>query len=422
MRINYFFKKHIIFTLLVIILYAIFIFFHQQRIQKNAGLGWDGVFYNSIYEVFKGEGGQTDKILQDFNYNTYDEMFNKGEPFNQRIGVPYLASILKMDKFLAFSVINLSAFFIGIFLFINKWKSKIFLAIIFTFYLMLTPQIPFRFSLFYPISVEGGLFLFLFLVIVFYNKPNVILFLTILFLPFKEGCVLIGIVYFISLLINNIAKRKFNIILLLFKITFLVIIYFFYKKILQYYFNVELESHGIKTIFFWINQNIYNPIFYIRLIACFFVVFSGFSIFYFKKIAENRIITQKFLFIFILAPILVFSGSDITRILCIILPFLFDDILDLNLSNQDYLWLLFCFLLFLPLKFPFLNLEFSDNQNIGEGFFLTQPEYLKVRYNLYYIIYSMIMILILYSSVFNKYILNNDKILRLTKNKSSMPK
>jgi hypothetical protein len=71
------------------------------------------------------------------------------------------------------------------------------------------------------------------------------------------------------------------------------------------------------------------------------------------------------------------------------------------------------FILFVPLKFPFLILEFKDGMNLGEGFFVTQPEFLNVTKVLCYIAYSILALLLLNSTIFEKYVLNNDKILKL---------
>ncbi|MDR2121885.1 MAG: hypothetical protein LBP34_02055 [Flavobacteriaceae bacterium] len=429
-------KKGITISLIsVILLYIAFVFQFQHRIEKNNGLGWDGTYYNAIYENFMDDPSEI-VSAKDINLNkkaditTYKELFKEGAPFNQRIGVPYIASLLKTDKFSAFTTINLVCFFIGLISLLYKWKVKNgIIALIFAFCLLLTPQMPFRLTLFYPMNVDGVLFLYLCWVICLYNRPLLILILTLSFLPFKEATILIGVIYFFSTIIyslffsgNSFSKEKKKYLWCVSSISVILAGYIFYRFLLIQYLDINFRDSGIDTILFWVNKNIFNYTFYIRLLACMFVVFSGYWIFYLKKIIEDKKITHKFVFIVCLFPFLIFSGTDVTRILCILLPVLLDEILDLNLFGKDYVWITSCFILFIPLKFPFLILDFKDNYEIGEGFFITQAEYLRLRYSLFYVAYSLTVLILLFSPIFKKHILNHDKIFRPTKNKSSISK
>lgn len=130
----------------------------------------------------------------------------------------------------------------------------------------------------------------------------------------------------------------------------------------------------------WIKIFLVDYKFYIRLVAVSFTVFGVFLFFYIRKLIINFKYDNSFnhfsIFIFILIGILIFSGSDITRILCISLIFILNEILNLNITKSEAKALKISSIIAVVLKFPLLILQFNDNMTIGQGFFITQPEYI----------------------------------------------
>lgn len=169
-------QVYLILSITSIFIFASFMF--QHTIEYNQGLGWDGIEYSLIYHHF----------------NNHNVSFNEiAFPFNQRIGVPYLAHLLPFDKFTSFKIINLFSVFLGIALLIKKWGINS-ISALFILFIILTPQLPFRLTLFYPINTDGILFLYIILVIIFFKNPFWVFLFSIFFLPFKEASILIGFV------------------------------------------------------------------------------------------------------------------------------------------------------------------------------------------------------------------------------------
>lgn len=359
-------KSQIYIILLFSLLFIVISGFIQPTIEFNNGLGWDGEQYSFIYDFFENKHIDYEKIIF---------------PFNQRIGAPFLAHFLPFDIFTAFKIINLTSFGLGIILLLRKWKIHS-LSLLFIFFLIITPQLPFRLTLFYPVQVDGIMFLYYTLVITCFNKPQWVFLFSFFFLPFKESTILINFMYFLSLIIYNflIYKTIFNKKILLYTTTLLscFLMLYSHQYFIHIFFNTNNFESSFKTILMWMKTYLLDYKFYIRLIACLFVVFGPLLFFYWKKILADRAnIDQKFIFISMLGCILIFSGSDITRILCICLLFVMDAIMDTKKTNVELSILKTGLILASIIKFPYLIMKFDNHMTIGEGFFIMQPEYIN---------------------------------------------
>lgn len=363
-----------------IFIYIIFSLFNQTVIQYSGGLGWDGASYHQVYEYFRGEPVQYNQITS---------------PFNQRVLLPLIASFFNYDKFYIFKIINLICFFCGSFILLYKWKFST-IPLMFLFYLILTPQIPFRLTLFYPFNIDGVMYLYYSLIILFFGKPIKVFYLSLVFTPFKESALLIGIIYFVSLIIYNILSQKVfsykynkKIILMLF---FLIVSLILYPKIIRLFLQgAETFQNPLDTILGWIRRYLLDYKYYVKILGALAIVFGGFLYYYFKN---SNWLNHQLFFIVILTPILIFSGSDTTRILCISLPFVLDGIIKTCTTKKDLLWIAISFFCICAIKFPLMNLTFTNEMKIGEGFFITQPEYMPLRYSLVYITTALAAIII----------------------------
>lgn len=355
-----------------IIIYIFYGFINQKQIKKENGFGWDGVYYNAAYQIFSDKEKEVYKSNE--HNDTYYELYQNADPFNKRIGVPMLASKLPFDSVFSFKLINLTAFFLGLFILYYKWgKISITLSLVFILTILVTPQMPFRLTLFYPFSVDGVQFLFISLMIFFYEKPLYVMLASMLFLPFKESTVPICCIYLGT---RFLMHRKLKYLLYIAPV---LLLFWIYLKVGSKIFGFNSESNGIAVMKYFFTQfygTIKNTV---KLIACFFIVFSSF-LFIKRKFSE-----QTLFFIFLVALLSV-SGSDLTRIFCIALPFLFDELINKDKVKDIFLYLII-FILFVPYKFIFTILEFQDNNKIGEGFFVTNLEYQDINKSIFFLIY-----------------------------------
>lgn len=361
--------------ILFVIIYITYGFLNQKQIKKENGFGWDGVYYNAAYQIFSGKEKETYKSKE---YNdTYYELNHNADPFNKRIGVPWLASKLPYDSVFSFKLINLTAFFAGLFLLYSRWSKKnLTLTLIFIFSMVVTPQMPFRLTLFYPFSVDGVQFLCLSLMIFLYEKPLYVILASIFFMPFKESAVPICCIYLGTLFLM---QRKFK--YLLYTIPVLVV-FWIYLKLGSKILGFNDQSNGLEVIKYFFHQFYGTFKNTVKLVACFFIVFSSF-LFIKRKFSE-----QTLFFIFLIALLSV-SGSDLTRIFCVALPFLFDELINNDKVKNIALYLIIL-ITFLPYKFIFTILEFQDSNKIGEGFFITNLEYQEVDKSIYFLMYFLV--------------------------------
>lgn len=361
--------------ILFIILYITYGFFNQKQIKKENGFGWDGVYYNAAYQIFSHKENE---IYKSHEYNsTYYDLNHNADPFNKRIGVPLLASKLPFDSIFSFKLINLTAFFLGLSLLFYRWgKKSITLTLIFIFSMVVTPQMPFRLTLFYPFSVDGVQFLFISLMIFFYEKPIYVILASILFMPFKESTIPMCCIYLGT---RFLMQRKLKYLLYTIPV---LLLFLLYLKVGSKIFGFNNQSNGLEVIKYFFIQfygNIKNTV---KLIACFFIVFSSF-LFIKRKFSE-----QTLFFIFLVALLSV-SGSDLTRIFCVALPFLFDELINNDKVKNIFLYLI-TLIIFLPYKFIFTILEFQDSNKIGEGFFVINLEYQEVNKSIFFLIYFVV--------------------------------
>ncbi|MDR6923166.1 MULTISPECIES: hypothetical protein [Chryseobacterium] len=367
--------------ILFIISYIAFGFITQKQIGKENGLGWDGVYYNAAYQVFSDKGNELYKS-KDHN-NTYYNLYHDADPFNKRVGVPELATALPFDAATSFKLINLIAFFSGLILLMYKWgKKNITIALIFILSILITPQMPFRLTLFYPFTVDGVQFLFIALMLWFFDKPLYVILASILFMPFKESTIPICCIYLGT---RFLIYRKFKYLLYIVPV---VLLFWGYLQLGAEIFGFNSESVGLGALEFFFHRfygEIENTV---RLLACFFIVFSSF-LFIRRKFSE-----QTLFFTFLIALLSV-SGSDLTRIFCVALPFLFDELINNDKIKNVFLYLII-FIIFLPYKFAFTILEFQDSNEIGEGFFITNFEYLDVKKSIFFLIYFVVCNLLLF--------------------------
>ncbi len=366
----------------IIILFIIYTFCVQKQIQKENGFGWDGVYYNAMYQKFKGNGSKLYES-KDLLYNkTYDEL-TKEDPFNKRIGVSYVASKIPFSEVVSFKIINLVGFFSGLLLLFIKWsKQNRTIALIFILYIVLTPQMAFKGALFYPVYVDGAQFFFLSLIVFFFEKPKYVFLISLIFLPFKETAIPLSCIYFGSkILWEKSLKYIIYIIPTL-------LVYFIYLKFLSYVLNIPSTSNGLKVLKYYILDYYADYKNIIKTTACFFVAFSYF-------IFINRKFTYKTLFFVFLVLLLAVSGSDTTRIFLIALPFLFDELVETKQNNNVLIYT--AMLLFsIPYKFIFTELSFNDFNKIGEGFFIINLEYRHIYYSLFFLVYFALSSIILF--------------------------
>ncbi|WP_223606670.1 hypothetical protein [Chryseobacterium sp. OSA05B] len=367
--------------LFFIIAYIIYGFLNQKQIKKENGFGWDGVYYNAAHQTFSNKENEVYKS-NEYN-NTYYELYSNADPFNKRIGVPQLTSKLPFDSVFSFKLINLIAFFLGLVILCYKWSKKnLTIALVFIFSIIVTPQMPFRLTLFYPFSVDGVQFLFIAIMIFFYEKPLYVILASIFFMPFKESTVPICCIYLGT---RFLMRRKLKYLLYTIPV---LLLFWMYLKLGSKIFGFDSDSNGLAIIKYFFIQFYGTITNTVKLVACFFIVFSLF-LFIKRKFSE-----QTLFFIFLIALLSV-SGSDITRIFCVALPFLFDELINNDKRKNVFLYLIIL-IISLPYKFIFTILEFHDNNKIGEGFFITNLEYQEVNKSIIFLVYFAVCNLILF--------------------------
>lgn len=375
----YFFEMSL---LLIILAYIFYVFAAQKQIQRENGFGWDGVFYNAMYQKFKGNGEELYKSKDSLYNKTYNDL-TKEDPFNKRIAVPFIAAKLPFQEVLSFKIINLVGFFSGLILLFIKWsKESLIITLIFLLYITVTPQIAFRGAVFYPVYVDGAQFFFLALMVYFFDNPKYIFFISIVFLPFKETAVPLSCIYFgCRILWERSIKYLVYIVLSL-------LIYFLYLKFLSSYLEIPGYSNSLKVFKYYIKYYFNDFRNLVKLVACFFMAFSYF-------VFVKKIFTVKTLFFIFIVSLLALSGSDTTRILLIALPFLLDELVETKQNNNVILYgamLLFA----LPYKFIFTELKFNDFNKVGEGFFITNLEYRSLSENIYFLLYFSVSAIVLF--------------------------
>ena len=377
--------------LLIIVSYIIYISCTQKQIERENGFGWDGVYYNAMYQRFQEKGADIYQSKDPLFNKTYNKLTTE-DPFNKRVMAPYLASKMPFTEVVSFKVLNLLGFFTGFILLFIKWsKNNRIIALILLLYILLTPQMAFRGTLFYPIHVDGVQFFFISLIVFFFNNPKYVFLISIIFLPFKETAVPLCCIYFGSKILWERSARY------LIYIIMIILIYFTYLQLLSYKLNISSRSNSIDVITYYVQYYFMNYKNLIKLISCFFIAFSYF-IFIKRKFTFNT------LFFIFLCSLLALSGSDTTRIFLIALPFLFDEIINSKENNNILLYssmLLFS----IPYKFIFTELTFTDHNKIGDGFFMVNLEYGDIMDNVYFLAYFAFSALFMF--IFNNRLLRN---------------
>lgn len=375
----YFFEMSLLF---IILAYIFYVFAAQKQIQRENGFGWDGVFYNAMYQKFKGNGEELYKSKDSLYNKTYNDL-TKEDPFNKRIAVPFIAAKLPFQEVLSFKIINLIGFFSGLILLFIKWsKESLIITLIFLLYITVMPQIAFRGAVFYPVYVDGAQFFFLALMVYFFDNPKYIFLISIVFLPFKETAVPLSCIYFgCRILWERSLKYLVYIVLSL-------LIYFLYVKFLSSYLEIPGHSNSLKVFKYYIKYYFNDFRNLVKLAACFFIAFSYF-------VLIRRKFTVKTLFFIFLVSLLALSGSDTTRILLIALPFLLDELVETKQNNNVILYgamLLFS----IPYKFIFTELKFNDLNKVGEGFFITNLEYRPLSESIDFLLYFSVSSIVLF--------------------------
>lgn len=376
--------------LLIIVSYIFYVFAVQKQIQRENGFGWDGVFYNAMYQKFKGNGEELYKSKDSLYNKTYNDL-TKEDPFNKRIAVPFIASKMPFSEVSSFKIINLIGFFSGLILLFIKWsKESLIITLIFSFYIIVTPQIAFKGAVFYPVYVDGAQFFFLSLMVYFFDNPKYIFFISILFLPFKETAVPLSCIYFGCRILWERSLKYLTYIVLS------LLVYLFYLKFLSSYLDIPSQSNSLKVLKNYMKYYFTDFRNLIRMAACFFMAFSYF-------VFVKRKFTVKTLFFICLVSLLALSGSDTTRIFLIALPFLLDELVETKQNNNVILYgamLLFS----LPYKFVFTELKFNDFNKVGEGFFITNLEYRPLSESLFFLLYFLVssIVLLLLKNILKK--------------------
>ncbi len=372
----------------------------QKPIEYQQGMGWDGRYYFAAYNVFKGKGAEILPAVD--GHVTNFEFVKKGFPFNQRWGIPFLASLLPFSAAVSFKVIDLLFFAAGSFLLFFKWAKdakQYLLPLMLITWLIVLPLCPFRGALFYPFNVDGAQYLYLALLLLTWKNINYVSLITILFLPFKESALIFYIIYVIcSIVIFYIAEQnsssRYNSIkyisrnLLFTGIT--LFSFFVYRKILLHN-GMELGS-SFHTIIEWVNVRLFDPEFYVRLLVSIFFAYGYFLFIFLENVKLASVIKDThFLFFLLLFLILPFTGSDLTRIVGSLLPVLFDMIVKFSKRRPVNLGkIILAIILFLPLTNPVHILWFNQDSKIGEGIFEFTGEWASI---------SRVMIIFIYGTV-----------------------
>lgn len=291
-----------VFTLATI--FAVGYFYFQPQIIAGNGCGWDGIEYSKIFN----------NIVSNSNIAV-------SFPFCNRIGTPFLASIIGIqDIFLSFKIVNtfFAILFSLVIYAISRSVGFNFYYSMFSFFLTVGLFFsPIRFIPFYPVYTDPAFLALLAISFLFLIKHRFGLSFFFLFIafPFREAAIYIAPVFlFFSFYLDGIKKN------ILYKFAFAFIGIIITKVLISYYFNCN--GSQIKTAIMWAYKGLSDPQRFISFIAA--ISMTAAPMIYIKDIPNLSKIEKISILGFLISAALAFvGGSDSTRIFYSFFPIYF---------------------------------------------------------------------------------------------------
>lgn len=363
-------KNYISIALLSFTSLLIFIFYYlnQPSLDYNQCLKCDGNSYLSIYDFFNEQQSE------------YAIKF----PFNGRLFVPFLASILPFSsKLLNFHLLNVFFIIISITAIYILWSDlKIgrTLKFIGLFWLIFHWIGIIRHQIFDVANVDTPLYFFhtLLLLIVYRKKYNWLPILAIIATSQKESFP----VYLIVLLLFTYAYNRFYEQYFHLKpIVISLILAFATKIIINFYFPpIEQGINSFIAVLFYIKQIFINPESLVVWVVAVFTSYGAFLLLAFIIKSEEKIKPEhQLLFLFAMLSIVlsIIAGGDFTRISFLGFPFVMTWIL-IRIKTTSVFNILIAFTISVPLlrilspipEPDYINnfhpwfIEFSSNETV----------------------------------------------------------
>ena len=313
---------------------------NQATIDYEKCVKCDGNEYSTIYNYFDNK---TDK-------------YNVTFPFNTRVLIPYLATLIGFEKtILNFHFINFCFCIISIvmiYLLWSKLKIPITLIHIGLFWLVFHWTGIIRLNVFDPITVDLPLYTFhaSLVYIIFSKKYNWLSLLTLIAITQKESfTVYIGLLFIYALIHNKFYENYFP----LKPIIAALIISIITKIVLTYFYPSSANHPGsIIAVLFYIKQIFIYPLSIIRWVIAIFIAYGVFILLSIQNLKQTIKISPELNILTILTVVSlmlgIVAGGDFTRIIFLGFPFVMTWILIL-LKNKSILLSLLSLFLSIPI-------------------------------------------------------------------------
>ena len=318
----------------------------QPQVTLNGGLGWDGINYYSMYEHFIK--GYSDLPLS--------------APFHQRLGIPFLASLLPLNSRHAFYLIH-SLFWLGaVVFFVLTCRKALHIPHSLTILAVVFLQIHWisvpRGASSYTYTVDSSAIFFMALLAYLFfsrHKGIFVVICAIIGSAFKETIVLWCICLAMgAIFIEDRNDRKSLLNTIIVAIFFSTLTSYISGKV----FGVESHGGPLNTIIFWFKIRALEPSAYSRYLAATFNAAGGFlaialslSIEHFRNINKTQNYLPAFVATTIYLAVCFLAGSDLTKFAFMSFPLTLPIILSLideYIDKNNYWWAIFLVILGLP--------------------------------------------------------------------------
>jgi hypothetical protein len=309
----------------VLIVILFFIGLHsslQSQIQVGGGFGWDGLQYKKIYDFFLS-----------------GDLATVAFPFCNRIGTPFLASLLNgLGVTTAFKVVNLT--FAAIFSFSTYFICKSLgfplVSRLFALFLTIVPFFsPVRFTAFYPVYTDPAFLAFLSLGILslVQRKYTLSLLLVVMAYPFREAAIYVLAFFAVAIIyIQGFSKKVLISILVVFFIAFIL------KISVAYFF--DCSGSQLRTAIDWVMKRLTDPEKFINYCAA--VLMTAAPLWFLRDISILNHIEKISLAGFFFSAVLAFAGgTDSTRIFYSFSP-LYLVLIIRVIATEGFIFSMFC--------------------------------------------------------------------------------